>query len=68
MKDEVGVENTESVHLLGYRYWKWRQYGNRTCTQAESEGKRERSNGERGRDIGKQVETDGKGKRHTETV
>ncbi len=32
------------------------------CIQVESEGKRERSNGERGRDIRRQGETDGKGK------
>ncbi len=38
------------------------------CIQEEKDEKRDRNNGERGRDIRRQDETDGKGKRHTETV
>ncbi len=64
MKDEVWSREQR----IGASLRKWRQYGNRTCTQVESEGKRERSNGESGRDIRRQGETEGKRKRHTETV
>jgi hypothetical protein len=38
------------------------------CIQVEKDGKRERNNGERGRDIRRKDETDGKGEVATGTV